>query len=191
VDAAQRLGGATVEALLWAGEHTQHARFDAFARIHPLHGKRLLDVGCGRADLLDRLLARGIKPAEYIGVEAVDAFADAAQAKEHPNCTILRADFVREPARMLVGADVILFSGSLNTLETRAFHDTLATAFRAASEAVVFNFLCSSSLAGQPWLRWHHPSDVTKFARTHTRDIGTLNDYLDGDFTLVMRKVAG
>ena len=113
VRGVQQHGADSVEALLWASEQTQAARFETMRRIHPLSHKRLLDAGCGKADLLDHLLSRATRPAEFIGLEAVDEFADAAEAKGHADCTIVRADFVQEPQRMLVGAIVLQIIGTL------------------------------------------------------------------------------
>src|SRR5215470_13229612 len=57
-------------ALLWVGRHDQTVRFEALARLCPLAGLRLLDVGCGPGDLLPFLLKHGIRPAQYTGIEA-------------------------------------------------------------------------------------------------------------------------
>src|SRR6478735_5442670 len=91
--------GADFPSLLWASPDTQAARFDAIERLGRLHGKSVLDVGCGRADLLGFLLARGVRPADYTGIEAVHALADAAGrtcAASAVPARVLRADFVRE-----------------------------------------------------------------------------------------------
>ena len=185
--AAEQYGGG-FSALLWASPKTQRARFDAIRRTIELGGKSVLDAGCGRADLLSFLLDRDIRPADYIGLEAVEALAAAAEARGHPNCRILRGDFVREPARLFVGADVIAFSGSLNTMDECAFYQTLARAFDAAAEAVVFNFLSSPALAGKEYLVWHRPDKVEAFARRLAAEVRTADDYIYGDCTIAMLK---
>jgi hypothetical protein len=136
---------------------------------------------------LSFLLERGVAPADYIGIEAVSDLADAAEAR-HPQATIIRADFVREPARMFVGAEVVVFSGSLNTLEGPAFFETVRRAYDAAGEALVFNFLSSSILAGQVYLFWHSPQDVLRFARGICADVRLRQDYLPGDCTACLVK---
>jgi hypothetical protein len=153
-----------------------------------LTDKTLLDVGCGRADLLDYLLARGVRPHDYTGIEAVEPLADAAQAKAPPRCTILRADFLKEPIRMFVGAEVVYFSGSLNTLDAEAFYAILPVAFDAAGTALVFNFLASPMLAGTDYLTWHRAQDVLAFARTLSPKVRHLTDYLPGDCTVAIDK---
>lgn len=181
--------GADFPSLLWASPHTQAARFDAIERLGQLDSKSVLDVGCGRADLLAFLLDRGVRPGDYVGIEAVEDLAAAAEAncRRLPDATIVRADFVREPLRMFVGADVVVFSGSLNTIEDDDFYATIRRAYDASAEAVVFNFLCSSYLAGADYLRWRRPDDVIAFARQLTPDVRTLDDYLHGDFTVALR----
>lgn len=187
VEAARRHGPG-FGSLLWASPVTQAARFDAFMRLCDFHGKSILDAGCGRADFLDFLLNRGIVPDHYVGLEAVETLAAAAERKRHRNCTIVRADFVLEPARLLVGADIVVFSGSLNTLDVAPFSATVQSAFEAAGERLVFNFLSSASLAAARFLTWHHTTDVLRLARSLTPDVQSLEDYLVGDCTVALRK---
>jgi hypothetical protein len=167
---------------------TQGLRFEAIRRIEDLSGKSLLDVGCGRADLLDYLLRHGVRLADYIGIEAVDALADAAESKRLPNTTIVRADFVAEPLRLFVGADVVVLSGSLNTADDPAFYVTLSRAYDAAVQSLVFNFLSSTRLAGQSYLYWRRPDDVLRFVRGLSPHVTFLQDYLAGDMTVRVRK---
>lgn len=183
--------GAGFGALLWASRKTQRARFEAIRRAYDLEGKSLLDAGCGRADLMEYLLDRNIHPADYVGLEAVEALAAAAKARNYPNAQIIRADFVRDPARLFVGADVVVFSGSLNTLDAQTFYATVRRAFDATAEAVVFNFLCSPALAGKDYLLWHQPEAVLGFAGQLAGNVHVLNDYLPGDCTVAMLKKGG
>lgn len=189
LDAARRHGGG-FESLLWASHATQAHRFDAMLRLVQFDRRIVLDVGCGRADLLDYLIERGIWPKRYIGMEAVAPLAAAAAAKEQPDAEIIRADFVLDSRAMEVGADVIVCSGSLNTLDTRTFYATIRDAFAAAGEALVFNFLCSPHLAGRPYLRWHGSEEVLRVCGQMCPDVRELGEYLDGDCTMAMRKSA-
>lgn len=185
---AARVYGAGFGALLWASPQTQASRFEAIRRMADMSGRSVLDVGCGRADLLDYLLARGVRPADYIGIEAVNDLAAAAEAKRLPGATIVRADFVAEPIRLFVGADVVVFSGSLNTADDSVFYATLARAWDACAEALVFNFLCSPLLAGRDYLFWRRADDVLRFARGLAIDVKTADDYLPGDMTVRLRR---
>ncbi len=158
--------GAGFRSLLWASPRTQADRFEAMTRLYEFTGRNVLDAGSGRADFLDYLLSHKITPAHYVGLEAVPALAAAARAKSHRNAIIIQADFVRDPSRLLVGADVVVFSGSLNTLDAETFYATIRTAYNAAAEAVVLNFLSSPDLAAAQWLTWHHTKEVMTFAQS-------------------------
>ena len=174
--------------LLWASPATQAARFDAICRLADMRDRRVLDAGCGRADLMDFLLARDIKPGQYIGIEAVDELASAAMHKQLPDVRIIHGDFVREPALLEAGANVIVFSGSLNTLEPEQFYLSLRQGFAAAGQVVVFNFLAARHIANAEWLTWHRAADVLNFARELSRQVRMLDDYLDGDCTVAIYK---
>jgi SAM-dependent methyltransferase len=180
--------GAGFKSLLWASPRTQQARFDALLRVCDFRGRQVLDAGCGRADLLDYLLRLGIEVEHYTGLEAVAALAEVARRKQHPRALIIEADYVRQPHRLLAAADVIIFCGSLNTFDDKTFYDTLAMAYSAATEIVAFNFLSSPRLAGADWLSWHRPEEVVAFAQQLTPEVTMLNDYMDGDCTIAMRK---
>src|SRR5215212_3722379 len=157
--------------LLWASPSTQAARFDAICRLAEMSGKRVVDAGCGRADLMDFLSLRDVKPAEYIGIKAVDELAGAAMRQNWPGSRIIHRDFVREPGLLDVGAEVIVFSGSLNTLEPAQFYLSLRQGFEAAGEVLVFNFLAARHIASAEWLTWHRADDVLKFVRELSRQV--------------------
>lgn len=177
-----------VSALLWEDLRSQTIRFEAIARLCPLAGLRVLDVGCGQADLLGYLHARGIVPAHYIGLEAQPWLARAARRKRYENSSVLVADFVQEPGRLDTGADVLVFSGSLNFLPSPLFYRSLATGWAATRRWLVFNFLCSPDLAGAAGLHWHRRDAVLAWARRRTSSVRMDDSYEDGDCTVVMRK---
>ena len=174
--------------LLWASPKTQSARFDAICRLAGLAGRRVLDAGCGRADLMDFLQQRGVEPAEYIGIEAVDELVAAAMQKKLPKAQIIHGDFVRDPQMLEIGADVVVFSGSLNTLEPDQFRISLKQGWEAAGEVMVFNFLAAAHIASADWLTWHHAEQVLEFARSFSSEVRMLEDYLDGDCTIAVWK---
>lgn len=180
--------GAGFGSLLWASPATQAARFDAIAQMVDLNGRSVLDVGCGRADLLDYLMGRKIRVSSYIGIEGVEALAEAAREKRQARAQILHADFVAEPRRMFVGAEVVVISGSLNTMDAVQFYATLGRAFEAAGEMLVFNFLCSSQLAGANYLSWHRTDEVMGFVRGLSERVRKLEDYMAGDCTVAVGK---
>ena len=187
LDAAERHGG-KFESLLWANPSSQASRFAALARGSEMENRNVLDAGCGRADLLDYLVNQGIAPAKYIGVEAVEALAEAAERKKHPNAAILRGDFIHDPTLLDRDADVIVFSGSLNTLSTDDFYQSLRIAWSHVQRELAFNFLCSHRLASGKHLTWHPMSEVQAFALRLSGDVAVDDSYRNGDCTMVIRK---
>jgi SAM-dependent methyltransferase len=183
--AAARHGG-EFGALLWASPRTQAVRFEAMAGLVAFGGRRVLDVGCGRADLADFLVSRGVFVRSYVGVEGVEELVEAARAKGLPEAEIVRGDFVADPSVMEVGADVVAISGALNTMEDGAFYATLRRAHAAAREGVVFNFLSSTMLAGAEYLRWRRREAVIEFASALGGQVRVAEGYLPGDCTVAV-----
>ena len=175
--------------MLWASPSAQAARFAALARWCDLDRRTILDAGCGRADLLDYLLHVGIEPAKYIGIEAVEAIAFEAEKKSRPMARIVVGDFIENPALLDQQADVVVFCGSLNTLSTEEFYQSLKIGWEKARRELAFNFLCSPRLASAKHLTWHRISDVLALAQGLTKDVVMDDGYREGDCTMVMRKI--
>ena len=182
----RRLRGA--RALLWMGKRDQVIRFEAIVRNCPLEGLHVLDVGCGPGDLLGFLRKRAIVPRHYTGLEAQPWLVRAARRRRYPRCTIVTGDFVRYPETMSVGADVVIFSGSLNLLSSRQFYRSLRAAWAAAGRCLVFNFLSSPELSNAPWLTWHRRASVRAFAEGLGAEVHLDDGYEPGDCTAVMRR---
>jgi SAM-dependent methyltransferase len=185
---ARQHGAKGIHALLWTSKEGQRIRFDIIARSCPLAGKRILDVGCGRADLLGYLLERGIVPAHYTGVEKISATIRSARRQKYERCTIVSADFVREPEKLQVGADVVIFSGSLNTLTRPQFYRVLRAAWAATGQWLAFNFLSSKYWCGEEWLNWHRRQTVLDFCRSLGGEPRFADGYLIGDCTVAVKK---
>jgi len=187
VDAARQHNGG-FHCLLWATRDAQAARFEAIWRLENPRGRFLVDVGCGRAGLLDFCIARGMAPADYVGIEGVARLVEIAKVKSHSRAKIVLDDFIANPQGMFVGANLIVLSGSLNTLRADAFHDAIRHAFEATSHALVFNFLAAPEIAAAEYLHWRAPADVLNYVRRLSRNVRVLDDYLQGDCTIAMRK---
>jgi hypothetical protein len=187
---AHQEGARSVEALLWEDRRSQEVRFEALARNCALAARTVLDVGCGRAELLSYLEKRGVFPESYIGLEAQPWLARAARRRRLRSATIVLGDFVRDPSLMQAGAEVVVFSGSLNFLPSRQFYRSLSVAWKATGRSLAFNFLCSPSLTAEKQLRWHHQRAVLAFARRRTPDVRIDDGYEEGDCTVVMNKRA-
>lgn len=186
-DAAQRYGGG-FNSLLWASRATQRIRFDALVSLADFADRIVLDAGAGRGDLMAHLLELNIQPAQYIALEAVEPLAQAIEAANYPNCLVVRGDFIEQPQRLFVGADIIVFSGSLNTLQPDTFYTTLRRAFDATNQTLIFNFLCGPILAAAPHLHWYTRAEVEMFVHSLSDHYEILDGYLEGDCTIRVDK---
>jgi SAM-dependent methyltransferase len=187
---AREQGVRGFRALLWSSREGQRLRFEVIARNVRLAGRTILDAGCGRADLLVHLLASGVVPAHYTGLEMIPAAIRSARRRRLERCRIVAGDFVREPEKLAVGAEVVIFSGSLNTLSRPQFHAALAAAWANAGRALAFNFLSSRFWCGEDWLTWHRKPSVLAFCRSLGGEPRAVEGYLPGDCTIVMERRA-
>jgi hypothetical protein len=185
---ASRRHGQGFGSLLWASPRTQAARFRAILKCCDFADRTIVDAGCGRADFLDYLLKLDIRPRKYVGIEAMEPMAAAAEMKRHPVATIIRADFVCNPQILDQGADIILFCGSLNTLSAFDFYLALTAAWKMTGKFLVFNFLSSKKLAKADHLTWHDKDEVARFAKGLTDGIVVLDDYMQGDCTIGLNR---
>ena len=185
---AARVHGDGFGSLLWASPRTQRARFAAIASSTPMKDRIVLDVGCGRADLLSFLVEIGQSPSQYVGLEAVSELAACARSVVRDQDSVIEADFVKEPGRLLVGADVIVVSGALNTLGPFEFERSIELLWKATARALVFNFLAHASLAQADYLYWHDARSMLAWAKDRTADATLRQDYLEFDATIAMFK---
>lgn len=194
--AVDRLGPC-FETLLWNSPETQRLRFEAITSGIDLSGQVVLDAGCGRADLAVWMRDHAIHWRRYIGVDAIPEMLHHARSLSLPHADFFDVDFITDPKAFACAGeapDVIIFSGSLNTIPRAQAARALGRAWRACRSALVFNFLsCGDSPqpdeapAGRA--QKFSPSAVFKWAIQHTPDVTMRHDYLEGrDATVVMRK---
>lgn len=158
-------------ALLMCDRQWQQARFSVLAGAIGLQGRGIADLGSGRADLLGWLAREGVQWRRYVAVEAVPELHRYGlnRYERERGATFVLADFVRDTElfQRLVAEhelDVLLFSGSLNTLIE---DDALAVLERAWAAlagcpggVLGFNFLAG----GDAW-----PRPQTGLPRRDTR----------------------
>lgn len=207
VDAVDRLG-ASFEATLWASEDHQRVRFEVLGEMCPFEGRVVLDAGCARADFAAFLGRCGIAPSVYIGIEGVPDLAEAARGSAPRGSVIVEADFVSDVGALERAAheagqsdgrvDVMVFSGSLNTLRTSDAVRVLDRVWPMCRIALAFNFLsdrCAPALRGKdtgPAYRFDTRA-VLDWAFSKTPGVRFRQDYFPGghDATIVMTRERG
>ena len=201
---AMKEHGPAFEATLWNSPEKQLARFDVIEGMVDLTGRIVVDAGCGLGDLAQRLTDSGVEYGLYIGLEAMEEFVDAASEREIPESAFAVADFVADGRvfsdlqkhEILQGhaIDVVVFSGSLNTLGEEAMLNVLERAWEVAGEALVFNFLSTRHQRGPagddtaPAIRVD-PVRVLEWAMERTPNVLFRQEYFQGhDATVAMLK---
>ena len=143
--------GADFQVTLWASRRSQQVRFEVFTELCDLSGKRLLDAGCSRGDLAAFLVEQGVDFARYVGIDGLANVIAYAQGRRLERCEFHHGDFVTDPSLLATGRpEVILISGSLNTMTDVQVFTVLEAAWAQASEALIFNFLSDRCAIAAP-----------------------------------------
>jgi len=193
--AAHQRHGAEFDVTLWASEKTQRRRFEVFTEMLDLHGRRLLDAGCSRGDLAAYLLASKVKYARYVGVDALPEVIEYARERGLKRADFEVCDFVQNPHCLAsMSPDVVMISGTLNTMPIDTALAVLDGAWEAAGEALIFNFLPDTASPQAP--RQAYPAhrlstfQLLGWAVRQTWAVQYRQDYFpEGhDATVLMRK---
>lgn len=201
---AARTHGPSFEATLWASKPKQAGRFAVFAQELDLAGRTIVDAGAGLGDLAQFLIESGVEYEHYHALEGVPDMAAAIGARGLPRTTVANADFAGDSnafgraADALrsaghKGADVVLFSGSLNTFQPEAALEVVDRAWAVAAHAVAFNFLSGrhhkrNPVNPAPAVRFD-PVPVLDWALSRTPAVMVRQDYFEGhDCTVIMWK---
>ncbi|RMH23727.1 MAG: methyltransferase domain-containing protein [Planctomycetota bacterium] len=194
--------GPSFEATGWRSRQMQTTRFDVLIDLADLAGRSVIDAGSGQGALCDRLVERGVEHAAYVGLDAMPEMIEQSASRGLPGARFEVCDIAREPdafsrwsrAAGGPGADVIVFSGSLNTMDDETAMRTLGRAWDAAEEALLFNFLSDRAPAA---LLAQDPAPARRldtlalldWALSRTPLVRFRQDYLGGhDATIAMFK---
>lgn len=150
-EAAIRHGG-DFAATLWKSPEAQQKRFQTLIEMlgpERCSGTCVVDVGCGRGDLALELDRLGVHPRRYVGIEGVEEIAKIARERVEnlPFATeISLCDVVSEPNRLCeFEPDIIIASGTLNTMPKDVAEGVVRSIIAAARGAVGFNFLTAQT----------------------------------------------
>lgn len=187
--------GSAFEVTLWASPKSQQRRFEVFSHMIYLPGKRLLDAGCSRGDLADWLLRQDLQFEHYVGVDALEEVVQYARSRNLPRCEFLCEDFLKDAAVLVHGnPQIVIVSGSLNTMSDQQVERVLENTWRAAGEALAFNFLSDRCDPQAPMqsgpARRLNAMRLLDWALSKTSQVAYRQDYFrhGHDATIVMRK---
>lgn len=179
--------GYSYKALGFGRRSSQEKRFAAVLALGALHGRSLLDVGCGFGDLLAFLTARGVQP-RYTGVDICAPMIERCRKR-----------FPGDEARFAVGDaltyepeepfDYVVASGIFGyaARDTRErLRPTLRHLFSLAGIGIAVNFLSGCAPRRSPGRLYVYPWDMLQLALGLTPAVRLDHTYLPNDFTLCM-----
>ncbi len=180
--------GETYRALDWGSRESQQKRFEVLAGIGISAGDRVLDVGCGLADLNAWLIEH--RPGvEYSGIDLTPVMAERAQARfpnaKISNQTIFDLDFPIQAFDYLVASGIFVFRQK--SPEEYLF-STIRTMYKFCIKGVAFNSLSFWAEIKSPNEFYADPATVINFCRRLTRKVVLRHDYHPADFTVYMYK---
>ena len=149
----------------------------------------------GPGELAAYLTEQGVAYGSYVGVDGVSDVVEAAQQRGLPNARFVAGDFVADPTHLGQGQpDVIVMSGTLNTMDPPTAVDLLDAAWRRTGTALVFNFLSDQAGADAPPqvapARRLPTLELLEWALMRTHDVVLRHDYFahGHDATILLRK---
>jgi SAM-dependent methyltransferase len=168
----------------------QRERFEALTRLVPVEKLgSVLDVGCGFGDLLPYLKEKGFGGA-YTGIDFVPELIEVGR-QAYPDARLEVADFSTfKPDEFF---DLVLASGifnaSLSDEDQRAYiENTLKKMWTHARVAASADFLSGYVDFRRADLNYTSPEAVFAFAKSLTRRVALLHDYMPFEFALYLFK---
>ncbi|OGV70818.1 MAG: hypothetical protein A3K19_26880 [Lentisphaerae bacterium RIFOXYB12_FULL_65_16] len=188
------------EILDWSSPEAQRRRFEVLGRvldaecraesgIVPLAGPLLLDVGCGLTDLCS-FLEEGYRGVRYVGVDLSERMLREA-LRRHPGRRVVQADVFGANPFLPRKFDVAFCSGTFNLrLDNNADFAVLALQRLAdlVRGCVVANFLHVRAERKCDKCFYFDPGHLCEAALRTGGTVQIIDDYLQNDFTLVLRR---
>lgn len=186
--AIQKYGLSDVRSLHWNSQKTQYIRFKAFTQQISFYNSTILDLGCGKADLYEFLLAKNEVPYEYVGIDFVPEFISYAQ-KKYPSLTFFQGDFFTQKLKIF---DYIICNGALNIKKENnlAYLKQFITHFYPYFKKVFIITLLryAKGYLSNPLIYNYSVEEVRQVLDSLSLDYSINRDYANNDFMLVIRK---
>ena len=178
--------GDTYRALDWGSRESQLKRFEVLADIGITAGDRILDVGCGLADL-NAWLIKHRPGVDYSGIDLTPGMAQRAQAR-FPNVTISNKtifdlDLPAKSFDYLVASGIFVFRQE--SPEDYLF-STIKTMYEFCAKGVSFNSLSDWSGEKSPNEFYADPLRIVNFCKKLTHKVALRHDYHPADFAIYM-----
>jgi SAM-dependent methyltransferase len=166
---------------------SQEKRFEAVLGLGALHGKSVLDAGCGFGDLLPFLLARGIRP-RYSGIDICPPMIERCQRRFPASARRFAISDVLD-YRPRARFDYVIASGlfGLNVPgAVERVRPTLELLFDWCRIGLVVNFLSKRTPRPAAARLYLDPGEMLRSALRLTPAVRLDHSYLPNDFALLL-----
>lgn len=181
--------GDDIQVAGWSSVESQRMRFDYLCRDFELKDKSILDVGCGKGDLVIYLKDKSVAFSQYTGIDISNEMINLCNNTiKDENVTFHQGTVFDTPINNI---DVALLSGALSYRYDNAVADakaTLETLFSACRQGVALNFLSKKVDYELDKNQHYDPSMVLKWALDLSNNVTLYHDYPLYEFTLVVKK---
>ncbi len=183
-------GAANARRVGWANSESQKVRFEVFASLAPIAGKKILDVGCGLGAFALFLKDRGIEP-DYRGVDLFPGYIREARRAVPWGAFEVR-HLLDRPLRP-GSSDYGFLSGVFNVrIQNNWDYLTALTGavLKTCRKGVAFNVLHAGSGLKDPKRFTVDPKEIVVWGRRQrgVRKVKVLDHYLPNDLTVWLDK---
>lgn len=186
--------GPTEQGVGWGPKGRQAQRFEVLTSYWNLNQARIIDIGCGFADLRLFLSTKSIPISTYVGVDLVPELIEVAALNvATTSASLVCGDFLAIDRDVLGPADFVFGSGIFNF--KLSFSDnldyiiqTLEKAFQISEVGCAFNFLTNRVDYELPQTFHTDPSWVLNQAFKLTKRVMLRNDYFPFEFSVFLSK---
>jgi ubiquinone/menaquinone biosynthesis C-methylase UbiE len=180
--------GYDINTVGWSSFEDQVLRFEVLARGLNLTGKKIVDVGCGLADLVPFVDAKTGGNYSYVGIDIAEALLSYAREKyAAPKHQFISGDIMQLPKTDILIGDIYFLSGALNYKigdnKKHAF-SMISKMLELSSETVSFNMLTSYVDYTQSVHFHYSPEEIMSFAKNLSRWVNLYHDYPLYEFTV-------
>jgi SAM-dependent methyltransferase len=173
------------QALGWKEKENQEVRFEALSGLIDLRDRSVLDIGCGKGDFLDFLSGKNIH-CDYTGIDQIKVFIELASERYRTNksAAFLLGDFWTAD---LGKYDYVIASGALSyqVKDQNFIYKMISRLFSLSKIAFAFNLMEKAEI-NNSLIATYDKKEILDFCRKLSSNVLLKDDYLEGDFTLIM-----
>ena len=164
-------------------------RFEKLLQIGDLNGNTVMDLGCGRGDLL-LCIDKQFSNVTYVGIDMMNEFVAAAEGRhsQRNKTFFFQADFTTDG---LPQVDYVLASGALSYQTSNwLFPFTMIRKmYDSAAKGIAFNLLDADRFTSNTILKAYDRNEILSYCQRLCASVEILTGYLEDDFTILMRKL--